>query len=123
MADVVFADRCRFFNGIQHDKCEAGVRYLDVRDSSPKGPYRWPCMTPYGRDASTTTCPKQSLLTQDEQKAQHEENLALIAKAFEDVSAGKCPSCGAPIEPSKVVGRCKYASCGHRLGQVAGDEP
>lgn len=23
------------------------------------------------------------------------------------------------VEPSRVVGRCKYAACGHRLGQAA----
>ena len=37
------------------------------------------------------------------------------------LAAGKCHICGADAEPSKVVGRCRYAACGHRIGQVGGD--
>jgi hypothetical protein len=36
--------RCVHFTGIQHPTCKAGVDYKTVRDSSGKGPYRWPCL-------------------------------------------------------------------------------
>jgi hypothetical protein len=39
------------------------------------------------------------------------------------LAENKCPHCGAPLKPTQHIGRCLYASCGHRVGQVdSGDE-
>lgn len=113
-----YADKCRHFNGIQHGKCEAGIVYLSVRDASGGGPYRWPCLSPGGKEPATTTCPQRSLLTQEEHAAWERRIEERWAELEAALVAGKCHVCGADIEPSRIVGRCKYASCGHRLGQV-----
>lgn len=113
--------RCRFFNGIQHDKCEAGVRYRDVRDET-SGPNRWPCLRLIGQRECATECAKRSLLSADELRAERDEIEAAVRRVVAALKAGKCHVCGADIEPSQVVGRCKYAACGHRIGQVASDE-
>lgn len=115
---LVYRDKCRHFNGIQHKTCDVGVAYLSVRDSSQPGPYRWPCVET-GNDVAATVCPNRSLLTQQEHADFAAQIEAAWAKACAALEAGKCHICGAAIEPSTVVGRCKYAACGHRIGQVA----
>lgn len=47
------------------------------------------------------------------------EDERAIKAALDNLAAGRCPTCGAPVEPSTVIGRCAYASCGHLIGQVA----
>ncbi len=121
----VYRDKCRHFNGIQHECCKAGVRYKDVEMHANEHPrVRLPCA-----DFAFTgvevrvpdTCPARSFLTQEEHAAHEEEHKAAVGRALTALAAGKCHVCGVDIEPSKIVGRCKYAACGHRLGQV--DEP
>jgi hypothetical protein len=114
----IYADMCRHFVGVQHKVCEAGVKLVDVRDASQPGPYRWPCLTPNSSSPATTVCPKRSLLTQEEHEARIAQLYAAADKFAAAVAAGKCPHCGADIEPSKIVGHCQYAACGHRVGQV-----
>lgn len=111
-------DTCKHFTGIQHDTCAAGVAYSSVRDSSKPGPYRWPCLR-----NPELSCSKREFPTQAEAEASEAEVRAAIDKAVADIAAGKCHVCGADAEPSKVVGRCRYAACGHRIGQVATEEP
>jgi hypothetical protein len=117
---IVFRDKCRHFTGIQHKACAAGVPYVDVRDSSQPGPYRWPCLDT-GRGTGGE-CKSLALMTQEEHAAAEAELQAIVDKALADIASGKCHECGAPIEPSRIVGRCKYAACGHRVGQVATGE-
>jgi len=50
------------------------------------------------------------------------KQLQAIAKADALWAENKCHICEAPIEPSTIVGRCKYGACGHRIGQVARGE-
>jgi hypothetical protein len=125
---LVYRDQCRHFTGIQHKTCAVGVAYNDVRDASQPGPYRWPCLeSSWGHiDASlrraTTTCDRLSLLTQEEHRAKDEELRAAVDKALAAVESGVCHICGAPAEPSVIVGRCRYAACGHRVGQVLVEE-
>jgi hypothetical protein len=110
--------KCRFFIGIQHELCEAGVKMSEMRDVSQPGMARWPCVTFDPDKAATIVCPKRVLMTKEE----HEAEVAMLYAAADRfataVAAGKCPHCGADIEPSKIVGRCRYAACGHRVGQV-----
>jgi len=90
--------QCVHFNGIQHEKCSAGVAYLSVRDSSQAGPYRWPCLTLAAEKTSTTTCPSFRLKS-DEEWAKED---AQFEKAFAAISEGKSPCCGAPLDESHV---------------------
>jgi hypothetical protein len=110
------AHGCRHFTGIQHETCAAGVRYVDVRDASQPGPYRWPCIDVRG--PASTECPKRSLLTAEEHEAREREVDAIVDQALAAIAAGKCHECGAAIEPSRKIGRCLYGACGHRIGQV-----
>lgn len=119
MAAEVHRDECRHFNGIQHDTCKAGVRYDAVRDESAR-PYRFPCLDT-GKGCPDT-CTARSLLTQEEHAEKEREMRAAVARMLDLHAVGKCHLCEAPIEPSKVVGHCLYASCGHRLGQTSQSE-
>jgi hypothetical protein len=113
--------RCRHFRGIQN-VCMAGVDPKSVRDTGPPGPYRWPCLTLIGRSRAETVCPSRQLMTPEDFDAEEDEITAAVVRATKAIGAGHCPACGAKIEPSRIVGRCKYAACGHRLGQVATPE-
>lgn len=113
--------KCRFFIGIQHDLCEAGVKMSEMRDISQPGMARWPCLTVDAREA-TTVCPKRELMTKEDFDKEEADLRAAAERFVVAVAAGKCPECDAPIEPSVTTSRCKYASCGHRVGQVMTEE-
>lgn len=127
---MVYRDKCRHFNGIQHKACKAGVVYKDVELHAEEHPrVRIPCadFAWLGVDVRTPdTCPARSFLTQEEHAALEAELDLAVDRALALNASGKCHVCEADIEPSKIVGRCKYAACGHRIGQVAtptGSEP
>lgn len=111
---------CRHFLGLQKKVCEAGVDYSTMRDVSAPGMAHWPCLP--GRRPCVTVCPKRELHTEEQARAL----VAAMDKAIEDalsnIGAGRCHECGKAIEPSQIVGRCKYGACGHRIGQVLDDE-
>ena len=113
-------ERCRHFTGIQHKACALGIVYDSVRDASGG---RNPCLTLIGTEPATMRCPHRSLLTQEEFAAQDAALMAAGEKLVASLEAGRCPSCGASIEPSTIVGRCRYASCGHRVGQTTERAP
>lgn len=119
---MVFRDKCRFFNGIQHGCCKAGLRYKDVELHADEHPrVRLPCAD-FGLSPDVripNTCPARSFYSQEEHAAIEAEHKAAVERFLATLRAGKCPSCGSDIEPSRIVGRCKYAACGHRIGQVA----
>ena len=119
-----FVSECKHFTGIQNDCCKAGIEYSSVRDISGPGMARWPCLHMVNRDPATTVCPKR----QDKSSEDWDREEAALSEALsrfdESIAAGKCAACGADAEPSRVIGRCRYAACGHRMGQVdTGDEP
>lgn len=122
----VYKDKCRHFNGIQHECCRAGVRYKDVELMAEDHPRRrLPCAEfslPHAARVPDT-CPVRSLLTQEEHAEKARELDAAVDRMLSLNAAGKCHTCEAPIEPSKLVGRCLYASCGHRIGQVSEKGP
>jgi hypothetical protein len=117
-----FKNECRHFNGIQHERCAAGVLY----HSFDRRIVELPCLpdSRIHKDRSVANCPSISLLTQGELLGRYREHTALIDAFCKSIESGKCFECGTDIEPSRIVGRCKYAACGHRIGQVAieGDE-
>lgn len=119
MRRIEILSECRYFTGIQYQRCGAGIEYASVRDASGPGMARWPCLHLSGRPAAETSCEFRSLLTEQEIAAREAEHAAAVKRAFELLAEGKCHVCGAVITETKVIGRCLYAACGHRLGQRA----
>jgi hypothetical protein len=117
-----FASQCKHFTGIQNDCCAVGVAYSPLRDISGPGMARWPCLTLVNRPEASTVCPRRELMTDADWGAHEGEVRAAIDSAFGKIAAGKCHVCGADAEPSRVVGRCRYAACGHRIGQEITNE-
>ena len=119
------AATCRYFTGLQHDTCEAGIAYASVQD----GPGCWPCLPPFSDERQcSTTCAHKALYTAEEladrdQRAQ--DSIVRVVKArgaIVEATGGKgrtageidCPNCG---------GKLKYtvASNGHIWGACASD--
>ena len=111
--------RCRFFNGMQHDVCEAGVRYQDVRDPDAR-PVRLACFKhdEFRTGSPLPPCAKREWLTPEEVDAELAESKAAVDQMMRRLSEDLCPHCGGPGKPRRMVGRCAYAPCGHRIGQV-----
>lgn len=114
-----YRDKCRHFNGIglgsSGKRCRADVDYRVLVGGPDFG---WAARIPCLDKPSSVECPSRILMTQDEH-ADEERRLNEAVDGFlARLDAGQCPTCGAGIEPSKTVGRCLYASCGHRVGQV-----
>jgi len=101
--------KCFHFNGVQHKLCGAGVEYESLDRSSPN----LPCL-----NLELRSCAKQRPFTPEEARKDAETRNAGVEKMFARLAADECPACGKPIEPSRIVGRCKYGACGHRVGQV-----
>jgi hypothetical protein len=115
---TVYRDRCRHFTGIQHDTCDAGVSYDAVRAKEGRPYAMFPCLdTGHGTNGE---CAQRSFLTQSEHAAEEADMRAATNKMLDDIANGRCHHCGAPAEPSKVVGRCRYNACGHRRGTEGG---
>ncbi len=114
--------KCIHFKGIQNI-CRAGVNPMTVRDTGKPGIAVWPCLSRAGSRACDTTCDKQRIMTPEEREAEDAEIDAAVAVFMKDLAEGRCPSCRAVVEKREQVGRCQYARpCGHRLGQVGGEE-
>jgi hypothetical protein len=91
---------------VTHTECKAGVLYESV-GAGKRGSFV--CVGDGG------SCSKYEPFTEEQLKEQEARVEALLAR----LAAGRCPTCDKPIEPSKVIGRCRYGACGHRIGQVA----
>lgn len=116
---------CRYFTGIQHATCEAGIAYSSVQD----GPGCYPCLPPFRERECSTTCEHKTLYTTEElinQEHEMAESLVRLMKAREAIfnaTFGKrriageidCPNCG---------GKLKYtiASNGHIWGACSTDK-
>lgn len=113
---------CKYFHGVQHEACDKGIKYIDVRQSEPPGlPAEFPCLTANG---TKIKCPLAEFPSEVEAMAQEAEIQAVIKGFFDDLKKGVCPRCQKPIERKQQVGQCVYAQpCGHRLyqGKVADD--
>lgn len=110
---------CRHFTGLQNDTCAVGVRYMDVRDASKPGPYRWPCL-----GECATTCEKRAPKTEaeiDEEDLKRAEMFAAVVRARAAIvdtgkSAGvvNCPRCGGADALRFRVSSCNghvHAAC------------
>lgn len=122
MSAAIFKDKCIHFRGIQN-VCAAGVDPRTVRDASGPGVARWPCLTLIGKEPATTVCPHRRPMTPEDHAEQERRIMAAVEKFERDIKDGICPHCGNPMLERRVVGRCEYAEpCGHRLGQLKGDD-
>jgi hypothetical protein len=113
---------CVYFNGIglggQNKRCKAGVAYRELVSGSHFGwATRLPCLPSTSKGAPE--CAFFRAMTKDENDKRESLIRDAIDKALSSIAAGNCHICGSSIEPSRTVMRCKYASCGHRIGQVA----
>lgn len=86
-------NKCRFFRGVQHKTCEAGVELAPLRDTSGPGMARWPCLELSEERKAATACEKRSFLSADERRAE----VAELELAVAAVESGKCPTCGATL--------------------------
>ncbi len=115
--------RCVHFRGIQNF-CAAGIDPSTVRAPRvPPAPMAtFPCLD-IGHPCSTT-CGARRMMDEEELAAEERAIQAAVAKMITDDAAGLCHVCQGAIKRRERVGRCEYARpCGHRLGQVGGDEP
>jgi hypothetical protein len=104
---------CVHFNGIQHDRCAAGVPLVSVRVSSATEPNRWPCLR--GVDLP---CANRHLPDRDEAERRHDERDALVSEMLSRSARGICVTCGDQSTDWDQVGACIYSQpCGHRVGQ------
>jgi len=62
------AERCRHFNGVQHDKCEAGICYKSLQ----AGGLMLPCL-PWHNDKPAADCDKYATYTSEEVAEQERE--------------------------------------------------
>lgn len=116
-----YPERCRHFRGIQNT-CGAGIDPMTLRDISGPGMARWPCLTLLGRSPSETACAARNLLSPEDFDREEAEHDVAVSKAVYALADGKCPSCGGSTDQTRVIGRCRYGVCGHRLGQVMTDD-
>lgn len=109
--------RCVHFNGLINERCEIGIEYLSVRDSS-RSPYRWPCHKGAGGGDCHTVCHRAEFLTDEQAKNEADETRGMLDAFFSKIESGICPHCDTEIKARQQVGRCAYAEpCGCRLYQ------
>ena len=105
--------KCKHFNGLQHDKCEAGIDYDTRRDTDQVGLDQWPCW-------GAGQCPRYDPPTKAEIEAEEAETKQLLdnLKSFLRREHSQCPQCGKSVKRLDQVRRSTYARpCGCRIGQ------
>ncbi len=97
---------CVHFTGMQHDRCKAGVRYLDVRvlhepvllpGNRRSLPSSIPCLL--NENHGGATCSKLQARTQEELAAE----IAEVERTLAAVDAGRSPCCDAPLDESALA--------------------
>jgi hypothetical protein len=125
------ATRCRHFNGTVHDRCEAGMVYLDVRLEHEPIRYRharqgepsgstytatasFPCLGKFNHGGAT--CPRYEPFTPEEvaaSQAAHRRTMDLMER-------GLSSCCEAPIDESRVIRRGRHEGHGPRYCSKCG---
>jgi len=110
---------CVHFTGTQHDRCDAGVRYMDVRDNRTREE-GWtlatcfPCL-PDGE--ANTKCAKRQYATSEEAEQAAAARESAFTRFVDRMTTGVC-QCGVEATGARQVGRCVYLKpCGHRAGE------
>ena len=104
---------CKHFNGLQHDKCEAGIVYDTRRDSEQVGRDQLPC-------CGVGQCPHYDPPTREEIEAEEAEFKKRLDnfKSFLRREHSQCPQCGKSVKRLDQVRRSTYARpCGCRISQ------
>lgn len=106
--------KCKHFNGIQHDTCDAGINYHELLGSGAGCFAHMPC---FSDEQSTVECHKRQLYTLAESEAEEQEIEQSIEQFLGRMRRHEC-ECGKSVDNYKQVGHCVYREpCGHRLGQ------
>lgn len=103
-------DTCKYFNGIQHGKCDAEVPYDKWRRDNASLLNTMPCFT--RNDQFGCRCPHRKLPTMAEMEAYEAETEKIMENALElDRLVGKhssgsfpCKVCGEGTVTYKIVG-------------------
>jgi hypothetical protein len=104
--------KCKHFRGIQFETCEVGV----VMETLTRP---LPCLEGFGPvKTPPDTCPKRELMTEEDYAAEARAFQEAASRAARLIAQGLCVDCEKPIAPTSRAGRCLYAACGHRIGQV-----
>jgi hypothetical protein len=106
-------NRCIHFNGVQHDKCEAGVNYHELLGDGPGCFAHLPCLKD---DSGTVVCPKREFCSRETAETNVNEHEAHIKQFLEDLRQSICQICKVQVK-QRQVGSCVYGTCGHRLYQ------
>lgn len=106
-------NRCRYFNGISNERCQAGIKYTDLLGDGPGWAAHMPCLRD---DNATVVCGQASFPSEDEARRDVDEREARIVKFLEELNNGICPICKVQVQ-QRQVGPCVYGTCGHRLYQ------
>lgn len=107
------ANKCRHFNGLMHNVCDAGIAYQSVQNHRER-PLRLPCLK---EDGCTERCPKASFLSVEEIAVKEAEIRATVVNALTEMLSGICPHCHLKVEKQVQRGTCLYNQpCGCRLG-------
>lgn len=105
-----YMQRCVHFNGIQNDRCKAGVLYDDVN----KDGKAIPCIP---LDAPQGSCKKFQYFTEEEARAKVQRQDESLDRTISRLAEGCCPICGQSVK-HRQSGACVYGvPCGHRLYQ------
>ena len=112
---------CRHFNGIQHEQCEAGLRYKDIVLESERFPMRYPCT----RADGAAFCLLYEPIPQSEIDEQDRAVSEIIGKlnAFADGTDRRCPTCGQEVTGATIYEKFEPETfslytkpCNHRQG-------
>lgn len=104
---------CRHFNGVQNNKCEAGINYHELLGSEPGCFAHMPC---FNDEKSKVVCPRREFYSLEKSTKIVTEREAHIKQFIEELNQGICSICKIQVK-QRQVGRCVYGTCGHRLYQ------
>lgn len=121
---------CQYFNGLQHEKCSAGIRYAEVKRPDNEHGWLYPCRAfQSGIKPMINTCDQRFVPSDDiidrnnaeraSQTAQYIEKL----NAFSSGESHACPHCGQEVTSARLYSKTEpdmfslyVLPCGDRLG-------
>jgi hypothetical protein len=106
-------NRCRHFNGVQNDACDAGINYHELLGSETGCFAHIPC---FNDEESKVVCSKLQFYSLEEATKIVTKREAHIKEFIEELNNSICSICKVQVK-QRQVGRCVYGTCGHRLYQ------
>lgn len=109
-------NKCKHFNGLINEQCNAGVAYQDVMGRTASSTITYPCFRE--ELGCSTQCAQAVYPTEEELDKREQEINAHVLAFVTELHEGKtCPRCHKPIEKREQIGQSIYAyPCGCRLG-------